>query len=109
MRKSKREFFGSLNETDLCDNKKFGSVVKPLLSNKVVHNERITLVEDEKIVENDKNTASTLNEFFCNIITLGVPWYNETEPVSHNIVDPLMKAIVKYRFHPSIVGIKKKL
>ena len=72
LRKSKREFFGSLNETDLFDNKKFWGVVKPLLSNQVAHNERITLVEDDKIVENHKDTASILNEFFSNIIaTLG--------------------------------------
>ena len=108
LRKSKREFFGSLNETHLCDNKKFWGVVKPLLSNKVVCNERITLVEDSKIIENDKNTASILNKFFSNVITtLGIPQYNETEPLSHNIGDPLMKAIMNYRFHPSIVVIKK--
>ena len=64
--------------------------------------------EDDKIVENDKNTASILNEFFSNIITtLGSPQNNETESVIHNIGDPLMKAILKYRFHPSIVAIKK--
>ena len=92
----------------MCDNKKFWGVVKPLLSNKVVYNERITLIEDDKIIENDKNTAFILNEFFSNIITtLGIPQYNETEPVSHNIGDPLMKAIMKYRLHPSIVAIKK--
>ena len=28
LRKSEREFFGSLNETNLCDNKNFGGVVK---------------------------------------------------------------------------------
>ena len=28
-------------------------------------------------------------------------------PVIHNIGDPLMKAIMKYSFHPSIVAIKK--
>ena len=107
LRKSKKEFFGSLNETHLCDNEKFWGVVKPLLSNKVVYNERITLVEDGKIIENDKNTAIFMH-FFSNVITtLGVPQYNDTEPVSHNIGDPLMKAIMKYRFHPSIVAIKK--
>ena len=94
----------------LCDNKKFWGVVKPLLSNKVVYNERTTLVEHDKILENDKNTASILNEFFSNIIiTLEIPQYKETEPVSHNIGDPLMKAIMKYRFPPSIVAIKKKM
>ena len=67
-------------------------MVKHLLSNKIVYNERITLVEDDKIIENDTNTASILNEFFSNIIaTLGIPRYNETKTVSHNIGDPLMK------------------
>ena len=102
-----KEFFGSLDETHLCDNKKFWGVVKPLLSNKAVYNERTTLVEDDKIIENDKNTAIFMH-FSSNVITtLGVPQYNDTEPVSHNIGDPLMKAIMKYRFHPSIVAIKK--
>ena len=92
----------------LCDNKKFWGVVKTLLSNKVVYNKRITLVEDDKIIENNKNTASILNEFFSYIITtLGIPQYNETEPVSHNIGDPLMKAIMKYRLHPGIVAITR--
>ena len=49
-----------------------------------------------------------MNEFFSNIITtLGIPQYNETKPVSHNIVGPLIKGIMNYRFHPSIVAIKK--
>ena len=29
------------------------------------------------------------------------------EPVSHNIGDPLMKTIMKYRFNPSLVAINK--
>ena len=49
-----------------------------------------------------------MNEFFSNIITtLGIPQNHETEPVSHITGDPLMKAIMKYRFHPSIVAIRK--
>ena len=35
--------------------------------------------------------------FFSNIIkNLGIPEYNETNPMSQNIEDPLMKAIMKY-------------
>ena len=40
LRKSKREYFGNLDEKKVCDNEKFWSVVKPLLSNKVVSNEK---------------------------------------------------------------------
>ena len=83
-------------------------MVKPLFLNEIIFNEKITLPEDDNIVENDKNTASVLNEFFSNIITtLKMPQYSKTEPVNHNISDPLTKAIMKYRFHPSIVAIKK--
>ena len=38
LRKSKIEFFGSLNETDFCDNKKFWGVVRALLSNEAFYN-----------------------------------------------------------------------
>ena len=83
-------------------------MVKPSLLNKVVFNEKITLVEDDNIVENDKNTASVLNEFFSNIITtLVIPKYNETEPLSRKIGDPLTKAIIIHRFNPSIVLIEE--
>ena len=83
--------------------------MKPILSNKAVSNEKITLAEQDNIVENDKKTATALNNFFSNIITnLGIPQYIEGEPVSQNIDDPLMKAIIKYRLHPSIIAIKKK-
>ena len=109
LRKSKREFYGSLNVKNLCDSKKFWGVVKPVLSNKVMSSEKITLVENDDILENDKRTATVFNNFFSNIITnLGIPQYIEEKPISQNIDDPLMKAIVKYRNHPSIVAIKGK-
>ena len=109
LRKSKREFYGSLNVKNLCVNKKFWGAVKPVLSNKVMSSEKITLVENDDILENDKRTATVFNNFFSNIITnLGIPQYIEEEPISQNIDDPLMKAIVQYRNHPSIAAIKGK-
>ena len=111
MRKSKREYFGNLNEKKLCDNKKFWNVVKPLikLSNKVVSNEQIILVENDKIVENDKKSATVLNNFFSNIAkSLGIPQYKDAEPVGQNISDPALKAIIKYRSHASIKAIKEQ-
>ena len=83
--------------------------MKPLLSNKVVSNEKITLIENNNIIENDEKTATVLNNFFSNVITsLNIPQYNETEPVSQNINDPLIAGIIKYRSNPSIIAIKDK-
>ena len=105
LRKIKREFYGNLNEKKLCDKKEFWRVVKPV----VVSNEKITLVETDNLVENDKKTATVLNVFFSNIITnLCIPQHIEGEPVSRNIEDPLMKAIIKYRLHPTIIAMKEK-
>ena len=68
LHKSKRKYFRNLDAKKVCDNKKFWSVVKPLLSNKVVSNEKINLIEHNNI-ENDKKTATFLNNFFSNVIT----------------------------------------
>ena len=84
-------------------------MVKPLLSNKVVSNEIIIPVENDKIVENDKKSATVLINFFSNIIkSLGIPQYMDAEPVGQNASDPVLKAIIKYRSHPSIKAIKEK-
>ena len=60
-----------------------------------------------------KKNATVLNDFFSNIITnIGIPQYIEGEPDNHdnpdNIDDQLMKAIIKYRLHPSIITKKEK-
>ena len=41
---------------------------KPLLSDKVISNDKVTLLEDGNIVENDKNAAFILNELFFQIL-----------------------------------------
>ena len=108
MRKSKKEYFNNLNEKSVCDNKKFWRVVKPLLSNKIISNEKITIVEGDKIIRSDNETAKVLNEFFANIVTnLNIPQFNQIDRTSENISDPVIKAIVKYRAHPSIIAIKE--
>ena len=77
MRKRKRECFNNLNEKNVCENKTFWRVVKPLLSNKIISNEKITIVEGDKIRRSDKETAKVLNEFFANVVTnLNVPISN---------------------------------
>ena len=47
LRKSKRDYYNNLNEK----NKKLWKVVKPLLSNKIVSNEKIALVEEKKLLK----------------------------------------------------------
>ena len=46
-----------------------------------------------------------MNDFFSNVITnLNIP---QTDRTSENINDPVIKTIVKYRAHPSIIATKE--
>ena len=105
---SKTEYYQNLSVELVCDNKKCWKVVKPLLSNKIVSSEKITLVEGTKYLINDKKTAKVLNNLFSTIIqNLKIPQYKEQDLISASISDPVMRTIVKYRVHPSIIAIKK--
>ena len=107
LRKSKREYYQNMSAENVCDNKKFWKAVKPLLSNEIMSSEKIALAEGTKIFKNDKETAKVLNNFFSTITqNLKIPQYKEQDPISASISDPVMRAIVKYRAHPSIIAIK---
>ena len=108
LQKSKREYYQNLSIENVWDNKKFCKVVQPLLSNKIMSSEKIALVEGTKILKNDKETAKVLNNFFSTIIqNLKIPQYKEQDPISASISDSVMRAVVKYRTHPSIIAIKE--
>ena len=106
LRKSKSEYFGNLNEKKISDNKTFSKTIKPFLSDKITSTQKITLIEKEKIIMGDDNTAEVLNTFFSNIASnLKIKGYSNCDPLANNIRDPVLKCIVKYRNHPSILAI----
>ena len=79
-----------------------------MLSKEIKSNEIITLIKNGEIIKTEKGTAKVLNAFFSNIFqNLDIQQYNVDDPICENINDPLLKAIVRYRNHPSIVAIKK--
>ena len=62
-----------------------------MLSNKFINNEKITLVDNEKIITNGKDIAKVLNDFFSNIIkTLNIPKNDHTDSVVKNVRDPTL-------------------
>ena len=106
LKKTKKEYFGNLNEKNVCDNKTFCKTVKPFLSDKIVSKEQITLVENNEIISEDSDVAQTLNSFFSNIVTnLKIPAYADSNSNLENVSDPIIKLILKYRDHPSILTI----
>ena len=91
------------------DNKLFWNTVKPLLSDKVMRKDHIHLVENDELIKTDLETAEIFNNFFSNIVqNLKISRYTNEEPIVSNINDPTLKAILKYRNHPSITAIQNK-
>ena len=72
----------------------------------IVSNEQITLVENNEIIAEDSDVAQTLNSFFSNIVTnLKISAYADSNSNLENVTDPIIKLILKYRDHPSILTI----
>ena len=108
LRKSKRTYYGNLNEKEVTDNRKLWKTVKPFLSDKCPSNEKVILVEEGEIIGKDSEVAEVLNTFFSNIVSnLNIPEYQMNDPISDNINDPVLKAIAKFKNHPSIKAIEK--
>ena len=84
----------------------FWKIFKRFFSDKVTSSEKITLTEENEIIGNNIGTAHVLNTFFSNIISnLEIPVYTKCDRLSEFINDSVLKSIVKYRNHPSILKI----
>ena len=70
--------------------------------------ERIILIDNGDVVATEQGTANVLNTFFSIIVTkLKIPEYADSDPIANNISDPILKVIVRYRNHPSILTIEE--
>ena len=108
LRKEKKKYFANLNEKDITDNKKCWQTSKPFLSEKTKSREKITLIENENLVSDDAE-ANYLNNLFSNIVkNLEIPRYEVEHDLHLNTNShPTLKAVFKYKNHPSIISIRR--
>ena len=107
MKKSKKKYFANLNEKDILDNKLFWKTIKPSFSDKIMTRDRINLSEKGELVKTELETAEVLNKFFSNIVNnLEISKYSKYESFIDNIEDQTLRAILKFKNHPSIIAIK---
>ena len=67
------------------------------------------MTENSEIVKTELETAETLNNFFGNVIkSLMIPKYNEYDPSTDRVKNRTIRAILKYRNHPSILAIREQ-
>ena len=108
LRRTKRNYYSSLDAKSVTGNKTFWRTVKPFLSDKTPFNAKITLIEDGEVISSDNEIANVLNTFFSNIVSnLNLPEYPISNPYYNKIRDPVLKAILKYKDHSSIKAIER--
>ena len=61
--KPKKEYFNSLNIKEVLENKLFWKSVKPFFNDKGSNSLKITLVEENNIIGDDKEIANIMNNY----------------------------------------------
>ena len=109
LRNTKKNYYENTDEKEVTDNKKFWRTMKPYLSDKSVKSDKIHLNENGNLITGESETAEVLNNFFSNIVKkLKIPEYENLNSNIENIKDPVFRAILKYKNHPSIIAINEK-
>ena len=80
--------------------------IKAFLSEKTKSREKTTLMENEKLVSDNAEVTNCLNNFSFNFVqNFEIP-NDEVKDNLHQIIkSPALKAVLKYRNHPSIISI----
>ena len=64
-------------------------------------------MEGWEIIKTDQGNSKVLKNIFSKLINyISIPQYNQAVPISKSAKDPLIKATIKDRNHPSIIEIK---
>ena len=80
-----------------------------MFSDKNSYFSKITLIENDLLLNDDEKISSTLNDFFPNVVcNLNIPPYEDPSVNPEQFEDPVVKANEKYKYHPSIKAIKEK-
>ena len=67
------------------------------------------MTENGEVVKTELETAETLNNFFGNVMkNLIIPKYSEYDPSIDRVENRTIRAILKYRNHPSILAIRER-
>ena len=76
-KKTNKDYYNSVNEKGVSDNKTFWKTMKPFLSDKIVSKEPILLiVKNDEIICEDSKIAVSLDSFFSNFVkNIEIPEY----------------------------------
>ena len=67
LRKTKKEYFNSLNIKQVSENKLFWKSVKPFFNDKGSNSSKITLVEENNFISDEEQIVNIMNNYFINV------------------------------------------
>ena len=108
-KQERKNYYKNLDPKNIIDERKFWLTVKPLYNDKNSGiREKILLVENGELIDDDSQIAETFNNFFSNSVnTLGIVENKLLlNPVSTTDIG-VDKCIRMYETHPSIINIKR--
>ena len=108
-RRTKQQYFSSLDLRLIAGNKKFWKTVKPLFSDKISHEDIICLTEDGKTITEDLQMAEIFKNYFSNVTRSFGDRNVPTKPGIANSQNTVSNAINKFRNHPSILSYNKNM
>ena len=82
----------------------FRKTVKLFLSDKRPMRQKIALIENDKIIGNNKEIFEVFKNFFSTIVAkLNIPKFEDLSVNSVNLEDPLESLVIKYKNHPKAI------
>ena len=90
VRKAKKDYYNNLDHKKVTNDKSFWRTVRPLFSDKNSSFSKITLIENELLLNDDEKISSTLNDFFSNVVSnLNIPPYEDSSVNLEQFEDPV--------------------
>ena len=110
LKKAKKDDFANLDVNSVLDNRKFWQNVKPLFSNKLKAKTTMKLIENDETIDNEIKIAKIFNKYFVHTAkNLGILTEMESASFAENNLSEVEMALEKYKNHPSITAITKKM
>ena len=104
LKRSKKDFYNNLNVKKVTDNKHFWKTIKPNFTDKILKDEKIVLVEDDKVITAETDLAKIFKDHFENIVES----LHIERPCKVDFDrEPVANAIKNFSQHPSILKIKE--
>ena len=111
LRQAKKEYFSKLDITEIKDNRRFWTIIKPYVSKKSKSCPKIILIEKDKVINDDIEIANTMNDYFVNVaksldITRNISMDNTISIKDERSIQLILDS---YNVHPSIIAINANI